>query len=193
LAVERFNFPQNLKSTTMKKIVFPLLLILLFSSTTLVRAQFNPYTDKTNMITAGIGFSGWGIPIFGRFEAPVADNITVGGSLSFQTKSETFSSFKYKHTIFGIGGRGDYHFNELIELPDEWDLYAGLGIGYYFWNTKYDGPGTTIDYGGSGSGGFSIGIHVGGRYFFNDRIGANLEFGGGTVLSGGTVGVTFLL
>lgn len=177
----------------MKKIKFALILIALVSSTSLVKAQFNPYTDNTKMVTVGFGFSGWGIPIFGRFEAPVADNITVGGALSFQSKSETYASYKWKHTIFGLGGRGSYHFNELIELPSEWDVYAGLGLGYYFWNTKYDGPGSSIDYSGSGDGGFSIGIHVGGRYFFNDKIGINLEFGGGTVLSGGTIGATFLL
>lgn len=176
----------------MKKITLAIILIVLVSSTSLVKAQFNPYTDKTNMITAGIGFSGWGIPIFARFEAPVADNITVGGALSFQTKTETWSAYKYTHNIFGIGARGSYHFNELIEIPNEWDLYAGLGLGYYIWNVKSKDS-TGIDYAGSGDGGFSIGIHVGGRYFFNDKIGINLEFGGGTVLAGGTLGVTFLL
>ena len=176
----------------MKKILFAFILIVLVSSTSLVKAQFNPYTDRTNMVTVGIGFSGWGIPIFGRFEAPVADNITVGGGISYQGYSESSAGYKYQHSIFGITGRGDYHFNELIELPDPWDLYAGLGLGYYFWNTTYKGGGTTIDYSGSGDGGFSLGIHVGGRYFFNDKIGINLEFGGGTVLSGGTLGATFL-
>ena len=176
----------------MKKIVIALVFIAVVSSTYPVHAQFNPQTDKTKMLTVGIGFSGWGIPIFARFEAPVADNITIGGAMSYQGKSETYASYKYKHTIFGIGARGSYHFNELIELPDEWDLYAGLGLGYYFWNTKYDSGGTSIDYRGSGDGGFSIGIHVGGRYFINDKIGVNLEFGGGTVLSGGTIGATFL-
>jgi len=79
-------------------------------------------------------------------------------------------------------------------LPDEWDLYGGLNLGYYIWNTKYDDiSGINVDYAGSGSGGFSIGLHVGGRYFINDKIGINLEFGGGTVLAGGTIGATFLL
>ncbi|MBS0001078.1 MAG: outer membrane beta-barrel protein [Cyclobacteriaceae bacterium] len=177
----------------MKKITFTLLFIVLVTSTSLVKAQFNPYTDKTNMLTVGIGFSGWGIPLFGRFEAPVMDNITVGGGISYQGYSETYTGVKWRHSIIGLTVRGSYHFNELIELPDEWDLYAGLGLGYYFWNTDYDGPAVPFDYSGSGAGGFSLGIHVGGRYFVSDKIGINLEFGGGTVLSGGTLGVTFLL
>jgi outer membrane immunogenic protein len=177
----------------MKKILLTVLFIALLFSTSLVRAQFNPYSGPAKMITVGIGFSGWGIPIFGRFETGVAENISVGGGISYQGYSETYTGVKWRHSIFGITGRGSYHFNELIELPDEWDLYAGLGLGYYIWNTDYDGPGTSFDYGGSGSGGFSIGIHVGGRYFINEKIGINVEFGGGTVLSGGTVGVTFNL
>jgi len=177
----------------MKKIYITFVLATFILSTTLTKAQFNPYPDKTNMLTVGVGITGWGIPIFARFEAPVTDNITIGGGISYQGKSETFSGFKWKHTIFGLGVRGSYHFNELIELPDEWDLYAGLNLGYYIWNTNFDDTtGSGIDYTGSGSGGFSIGLHVGGRYFVNDNIGINLEFGGGTVLSGGTLGATFL-
>ncbi len=166
-------------------------LVMLFSVSSY--AQFNPYANGVHMLTAGIGFSGWGVPIFARYEAPVADNITVGGSLSFQTKSENYASYKWKHTIFGIGARGSYHFNEVLEVNDEWDFYAGVGLGYYAWNTKYDGNGTSVSYGGSGNGGVSLGVHLGGRYFVKDNLAINLEVGGGNVLSGGTIGVTFLL
>jgi hypothetical protein len=145
------------------------------------------------LLSVGVGASGWGIPVFVRYEHPVADNITVGGALSFQTKSENWSSYKYRHTITGLNARGSYHFNELLDAPSEWDFYAGASLGYYIWNTKYDGPGSSFSYSGSGSGGFNIGAHVGATYFFNERLGATLELGGGSVLAGGTIGVTFLL
>jgi len=164
--------------------------VMLLSSTSF--AQFNPYADQTKMLTGGVGFSGWGIPLFIRYEHPVADNITVGGTLSFQNYSETYSSYKWKHSISGLNGRGSYHFNELLNVPEQFDLYAGASLGYYFWNTKYEGSGDII-YSGSGAGGFSLGGYVGGRYFFSDKIAVNLEFGGGTVLAGGTLGVTFVL
>jgi len=179
----------------MKKIITcSLMIVLVTFYTHSAKAQFNPYADNVKMLTAGIGFSSWGVPIFARFVVPVADNITVGGGLSYQSKGENFGTIgKWRHTIVGIHARGNYHFNELIEIDDQWDLYGGLNLGYYIWNTKWDDSGTSFDYSGSGSGGFSLGIHVGGRYFINDRIGINLEFGGGTVLSGGTIGATFLL
>ena len=177
----------------MKTLKFVMATVAVVMSVQIANAQFNPFNDNTKMLTVGIGATGWGIPIFARFEVPVYDNITVGGALSYQSKGENFGTSKWRHTIFGIGARGNYHFNELAELDDKWDLYAGLGLGYYIWNTnlKDDDLGS-INYGGSGSGGFSVGIHVGGRYFVKDNIGINLELGGGTVLAGATIGATFL-
>lgn len=156
-------------------------------------AQFNPYSNGSGLFSVGVGASGWGIPVFVKYEQPVADNITVGGQLSFQTKGENYSSYKWKHTIIGLNARGSYHFNELLEVPSEWDFYAGASLGYYIWNTKYDGPGSSFNYGGSGSGGLNIGAHVGARYFFKENVAFNVELGGGSVLAGGTIGVTFLL
>lgn len=177
----------------MKKNVLLVAVILFTLVSYTGKAQFNPYASSTAMFSAGFGASGWGLPIFVRYEHPVADNITVGGTLSFQTKGETFGSYKWKHTITGINGRGSYHVNELLDIPEEWDLYGGLSLGYYIWNTKYNGPGTAFDYTGSGSGGFSVGAHIGGRYFINEKMAVTAEIGGGSVLAGGTVGITFLL
>ncbi|MGE0021090.1 MAG: outer membrane beta-barrel protein [Draconibacterium sp.] len=156
-------------------------------------AQFNPYTEGNGLLSVGVGASGWGIPVFVRYEHPVADNITVGGAFSYQSKSESYVGYKWKHTISGLNARASYHLNELLNVPNEWDFYGGASLGYYIWNTKYNGTGTSFDYTGSGSGGFSLGGHIGARYFVKENIGVVLELGGGTVLAGGTIGVTFLL
>lgn len=176
----------------MKTKNFSLLFVLAMLISASSYAQFNPYSKNVGMLTAGFGFSSWGIPVFVRYEHPVADNISVGGALSFQNYSEKFASYKWKHTVTGLNGRGSYHFNEILSIPDNFDLYAGASLGYYFWNTKYNGPGQG-NYSGSGSGGFSLGGHIGGRYFINDKIAVNLEAGGGNVLGGGTLGITFIL
>ncbi len=151
-------------------------------------AQFNPYSDDAKMLTAGIGASGWGIPIFVRYELPVADNITVGGALSYQSKGYSSGGYNWRISYFGISARGSYHFNELLEVNDSWDLYAGAGLGYYFGNVSGDDFFT-----GTHSGGVGIGIHVGARYFVNEKIGINVDVGGGSLFGGGTVGVTFML
>lgn len=169
---------------------FIFFIALIFSNKT--QAQYNPYDDGSKIFTVGIGATGWGIPIFGRLEVPVADNITVGGNVSYQSYSEKYSSYKWRHTIIGFGVLGNYHFNELFQISDEWDVYGGATLGYYVWNTKYDDNGSSFDYSGSGDGGFSLGLQIGGRYFFKDNMAVNLELGGGTVLSNGTVGLSIL-
>lgn len=159
------------------------------------QAQFNPGENKQILANAGIGFSSYGLPVYVSVDVGVADNITVGGGISFQTNTEKFNfgfdQVRWKHTIFGVTVRGDYHFNELIGLPDNWDVYGGLGLDYYSWETKLKEGGSGVNYRGSGSGGFGVSARVGGRYFFNDNLGANLEFGGGSVLSAGRIGLTF--
>ncbi len=160
------------------------------------QAQFNPQGSTTFMFTAGIGASGWGIPVFGRLEFPVAESITVGGGVSYQTNNQTFSTDnRWRHSIIGIHGRGSYHFNTVLNIPDDFDFYAGASLGYYVWNSTYRGTLSGVVYSGNGSGGTNLGIHVGGRYFFGDnqKTAINLEAGGGNVISSGTIGITFLL
>ena len=87
--------------------------------------------------------------------------------------------------------RGSYHLNELIDAPDEWDFYAGVSAGFYFWRHKYTDVFNTIHRNSGGRP--NIGIHAGARYFVNENIAINAELGGGSALSGGTIGVTFIL
>jgi len=48
-------------------------------------------------------------------------------------------------------------------------------------------------YPGSHTSGLGIGAQVGGRYYFSDNVGINIEFGGGNAFSGGKVGISILL
>lgn len=149
---------------------------------------------ENKAINAGIGFSGWGVPIYVGLDVPIHEDITIGGVFSYQSYSEDWFGYGWKHTIIGINGRGDYHFNNLLDISPEWDLYSGVSVGYYIWNTKYnDGFGSNISYSGGGVGGVGFSFQAGARYFVSDNFGLNLEFGGGNILSGGRVGITYLL
>lgn len=153
------------------------------------KAQFNPYSEGTPMVSAGIGLSSWGIPIYGRVVFPVADNITVGGGLAYRNYG--YSAF-WNVSIFSISARGNYHFNELIDLDDQWDVYGGLDVTYDITSYSYEGSSGSSTWRGGGPAGVGVSIHAGGRYFIKPKLGLNAELNGGTI-SGVLFGVTFLL
>tara|TARA_R110002051_G_scaffold70772_1_gene127506 strand:+ start:68199 stop:68708 length:510 start_codon:yes stop_codon:yes gene_type:complete len=149
-----------------------------------------PLEQGSLQANAGVGASGWGIPVYAGLEFGVAPNITVGGELSYQAYNHASGfSGDYKSSIFGITGNGNYHFNEVFNIPSQWDVYAGANLTYYSWSTKING--STVDY--SGADNFGLGLQVGGRYFFNDKFAINAQVGGGNIVSGGRVGITYKL
>lgn len=175
----------NLYITTMKKslIIVSLLFIIILSG----NAQC-PLTQEKYQINAGIGFSGWGIPLYAGFDYGVQHDITIGVEGSLRSYNQDISNLTYNSTILGLSGNGNYHFDKLLELPSNWDFYAGLNIGYYFWSRPSNYPSY-----GTGASGIGIGAQIGGRYFFKKNFGLNLEFGGGNVFSSGKLGITYIL
>lgn len=162
----------------MRKLLTVLFIILASGS---VFAQA-PVSKGQFQLNAGVGF-GWGIPIYVGFDVGVHQDITVGGQFSFASYHDNWNGDKYNHTIIGIEGHGNYHFNRILNIQDNWDLYAGLHLGYYYWNSP-------DLYGGADHSGIGLGIQIGGRYYFSQKFGLNLELGGGTAFSGGKFGVT---
>lgn len=135
-------------------------------------------------LNAGFGFSTWGLPVYVGADFGVHKDISIGPEISFRSYRENWGGYVYSNTILGFSFNGNYHFNSLMKIPNSFDFYAGLNLGFFVWNTD-DG------YGGSGASGLGFGGQVGGRYYFNDKWGINLELGGGNSFSGGKIGVTF--
>jgi hypothetical protein len=167
----------------MRKVVVLCLLALV----ALVSNGQAPLGKGGSQLNAGFGFSGWGVPIYAGIDFGVHPDITVGPQASFRSYSERFrdanGTYKFNHSIFVIGVTGNYHFNTLLNLPSEWNVYGGLTLGYYVWSSP-------SDYLGNRSSGIGLDAQIGARYFFSDKFGINLEFGGGTA-SGGKIGITY--
>jgi len=145
-----------------------------------------PVAKGQGQFNAGLGLSSWGVPIYLGFDVGVHKDITVGGELSLRFYDDRFEGNRYNQSIIGISGNGNYHFNSLLGIPTNWDFYAGLNLGFYIWNTG-------DDYRGPHSSGLGLGLQVGGRYYFTERFGINLEFGGGNEFSGGKFGISVKL
>jgi len=149
-------------------------------------------------LNVGLGLSRWGIPLHFSYDFPVASDINLAPWTSIQSYNERVkynsNELNWSHTIIGLGVSGQYYFDSLLELPEQFDVYGGLGLGFYIWNTKYKGNDfNNVDYTGSASGGLGGFLFVGGRYYMNDKVALNLELKGGNLLSVGQFGVSFRL
>lgn len=153
----------------MKRITIALA-ALMFAMLTFAQEGQAPLSKGEKQLNFGVGF-GSGIPIYGGIDFAVHNDITVGGNIAFD-----LSGFDYMI----ISGRGDYHWNRLMGIPSEWDFYTGLNLGGSIGVQKYYGSGLHLD------------IHAGGRYYWNEKWGINLEIGGGTGF-GASIGVSMKL
>lgn len=144
------------------------LICLFLSFVTLASAQ-SPIGANGKQLNFGIGIDGYGVPLYVGMDFGVHPDITIGGQLGLNL------GFDY----FSLSFRSDYHFNTLLSIPRDWDLYGGLNIGFI--------AGLDDNYSGSG---LDIGLQVGGRYYWNNAWGVNLEFGGGNNISGGRLGLS---
>jgi outer membrane immunogenic protein len=145
-----------------------------------------PLKKGAFQLNGGLGYSGGGVPVFAGVDFGAFHDVTTGIEASFRPYTEDIYGTKYTSKVFSIVGNGNYHFNTLLEIPKKWDFYAGITMGYYSWSLP-------ADYQGNSSSGFGFGAQIGGRYFFNKRLGLNLEFGGGSSLSGGKIGITYII
>lgn len=123
-----------------------------------------PLAKGERQLNFGLGFSHSGIPLYGSLDFAVHKDVTVTPEMHMVIDNV----FK-----MGVMVKADYHWNYLIGIPSNWDFYAGARLGFEFIN------------------GFDpdIGIQVGGRWYWSDTWGLNVEFGGGTGYSG-TIGLS---
>jgi outer membrane immunogenic protein len=143
----------------------------------------SPLEEGRIQLNAGLGTSGWGIPVYFGLDYGIAKDFTLGGQISFQSDDYTDNNYNYNQSSIAIGANGNYHFNTVMNIPSKFDFYAGANLTCFIWNydTNNHPDNTSV----------GLGLQVGGRYFFTDKFGINLEFGGGTATSGAKVGVTF--
>lgn len=143
------------------------------------------------LLNLGVGLSNWGVPVYGGLEAYVHPDFTLGGVISYRRYYSDWRSYRYDFSITTISAVGNYHFNRVLNIPYNWDLYLGANLGYSI--AGYDRPPGAPDYDYRRVGGLAAGLQLGGRYYFSRSVGLNLEVGGGNVLSDARFGVTFRL
>ena len=140
-----------------------------------------PLEKGGTQFNAGFGTSGWGTPVYAGLDYGIATDITIGAEGSYRSYNQT----GFKSSIIGLQVNGNYHFNKILSIPSKWDFYAGASANYYIWNTDSAYELLAED------SGFGIGFQLGGRYFFSEKFGINLEGGSGNSTTGGKLGITY--
>ncbi len=174
----------------MKKLLFTSLLVV----TSLLLFAQSPLPKGSKQLNAGVGFSDWGIPVYVGLDFSVHDDFSLGGELGYRSDNYETNYKTYNYNIFSFNFNGNYHFNTLLGIPPEWDFYAGLNIGIYYWGNNNDNNQKHYYRDANSNSGVGLGAQIGGRYYFNSKFGLNLEFGGGRNMSnGGKFGITIKL
>ena len=162
-----------------------ILTFIMIAATSAIFAQ-GPVSKGQSQINVGVGLSSWGVPVYLGFDYGVHPDVTLGAELSYRGYNEYYDKHDYHHSVTGISGNANYHFNTVLNIPSPWDFYAGLNLGFYNYNKDYE-------YKGHRNSGLGLGAQIGARYYFSNKFGVNLEFGGGNEFSGGKIGVTIKL
>jgi len=143
--------------------------------------SFGQSIDKNKVqVNAGIGLSSWGLPVYLGADYWVTDEVTIGVEASCRYRL----LHTYHYGYFGASANGNFHFNKILQLPDNIDFYVGVSAGPYFGFGDYFDTYDSFDFG--------VSAQVGGRYKINDQMWLQGEVGGGS-LSGAKIGVTFKL
>ncbi len=145
----------------MKKIISFFAIVLLGAT-----ASAQAWTGKGDQ-KLQVGFNGWGYGtgITGTYDYGLGKIVSLGAGANFY-----FDGYKdnNKDNNFGVFGRVNFHLQDPLGLPNQWDIYPGVDVGLL------------------GKSGTYFGAHLGVRYFFNNNVGIYGEFG-----NNGSLGVSF--
>ncbi|MFM7104833.1 MAG: hypothetical protein ACKOW8_04865 [Flavobacteriales bacterium] len=163
----------------MKKTLF---IILAFFGFAQIFSAQQKISEGLKQYNFGIGASNRGIPLYLGADFGVYKNITAGGEFSIRSYQNRYYDYVYRGRLIGFNATGNYHFNEMANLPNEFDFYAGLMLGLYVWDGSPEYNNGAIISGGG---------QVGARYRLRKTIHFNAELQAGGAFSGLKLGITY--
>lgn len=140
----------------LRKILLFVFTLMLVTGTYAQKNGVAPLAKGEQQLNFGLGFNDYGFPIYVSYDFAVHKDVTVTPQVNV-----TFDDDVH----FGVLVKSDYHWNYLIGIPNDWDFYTGARIGVDI----FDGS-TNLDFG----------IQVGGRWYWSEKWGLNMEIAGGT-------------
>lgn len=137
---------------------------------------------RAKYLNAGIGLAayyGGGLPLGASFEVEIKKNVSVGGSVDYLRYGYNSGGYKWNYTFIYAGARGSYHLGEALGVGnDKFDPYVGATLGFRHASYK-DNYGYNDYYSSPYNSGLFLGVHLGSRYLFSEKIGGFAEVGYG--------------
>jgi len=155
---------------TMKKIIYGVLAITLFSFSNSANAQMEIKGANFINLGLGIGVAPTSIGFNASYEHGFFRDISIGGIFDFRTGNHTYySNYDEKFNEIGLGFRGSYHFNRLMRIKQKnVDIYAGAVTGLYITSYNYN---DNYSYHNPNATNIMIGVHAGAKIFVSDHFG----------------------
>ena len=142
----------------MKKVSLFIVFCVLYSGIFAQKGGVAPLAKGDIQLNFGAGISDNGIPTYFSVDIALHKDVTL--------TPEIHMTIPFPDHYFrgGIMCKADYHWNYLIGIPKNYDFYAGARVGIDFGHDIYP----------------DIGMQVGGRWYWTDDWGMNLELAFGT-------------
>jgi hypothetical protein len=162
---------------------------------------------KTLNLGAGLGYYGYfgnlAPALSANFEFDLVKNVTLAPFVAIWTYRSSdyyvydpnrpvgyrYDYYHYTETVIPFGVKGSYYFDDLLNLPSQFDLYAAASAGFVIrarhWENGYNGGNA---YGRDYSP-LYVDVHAGGEYHFNKKIGFYADLSTGL----STIGLAFHL
>lgn len=138
----------------MKKITILLSFALLFGAFNMNAQETKTVKKNTSQVT-----NQWNFGFLGaNYEFPLGKNISIA----------PFAATDWDFEWLTLGAKGNFYFDNLLNLPAAWDVYGGANIGF------------GIGIGNNAESDLNLGAHAGGRWFWSDNWGVYAEFSGGS-------------
>ncbi|WP_392437076.1 DUF6646 family protein [Cruoricaptor ignavus] len=111
--------------------------------------------QNSQTVSGGFNVFGYGSGIAANYEYGFTNTLSAGAGLHLYFNNNEHDGKERQYFIFG---RLNAHLQDVLSLPQQWDVYPGVDLGIV-------------------GGDLGFGVHIGGRYFFNDKFGAFAEIG----------------
>lgn len=167
--------------------------LLLSAAVVVSAAAFGQRVQKGDVqLNAGIAADRYAnsVAFYAGLDYGIHPDITIGAEARFGGKDEKYNGYDYDYRWFGIGVNGNYHFNTLLDIPNKYDVYAGVTVGYNSFNYNY-GNGWNNSWADPHKAGAGVSAQVGARYYFTDNFGLNAEANAGSLFNGGKFGISY--